>query len=1205
MGMVNGPEDSAPLPGSVLRAGCGPKAGEMRTESRGNVKSGGRPAMFLRKYHHALLTGVSLACLGWAAAAPAVEAAPDPTSAASQKQAIFARKQASGRRQWHLNLNPSALNATIRSQDDYREARLFGRDVLIRPDIIIADSLGTPDSILDLTNQHPNVVGLAMFDLDTGLVLGFCSGTLINARTVISAAHCVRFDGTDPSFDKTIGVAVTTNPDGQEGFFVTGDFVTAAGHVVPVEYDRDAFFLGYDISVIALNDRITGITPAGLVGSAPAPGTLGTIVGFGTAGVGSDPNSQFLDLRRRVATNIIEAIDSFNPDFPDAQLFIDFEDPDNPGAFDFFGDPTTTDLEGTTAPGDSGGALLVQDADGNFLLAGVTSGGFNPFNQANSTFGDVAFFTNVAAMRPFIDAVNPLRQASAIGASGDWLDPAHWSEGLIPANFNALRDGGEPTLVSSFFEVTLGDGTSTTLGDPFAIEIDTLTLDGGDLDISGGALLQVVDFVDLANGTLQVQDSELDSGWLLIEGGSFTVGENAIYFDNSASIDLGTVMLGGSVKVDGIFATDFLDLRDGSFTVGATGQLLDFAGSAISGGTLDVNGEYDTAAYTQLGGTVTVGESGLLIDTSGVTAMMGGFLDVNGQFVTGAFGQSLGIVGGTGRIRAPLGFIQSGGLLAPGNSVGTLVLEGDYLQDVGGGLLIEVDETGADLLQVLPDASTGLGGNAQLDGVVVADFQPGFTPDRGATFRFIETSGTLTGTPTIVGGPVASDGTPTVMRVDDELIINDTGVVSGGMSAGYFQVFALDYTPFTDTAQQRAVASVLDSVTTPTSIERDSVRNIVGALDGLSVEGALQQALQTLNPTETFMFDRFGYQLSRLIGGRLARRATARRAGGFAALDTMAFISNPIRLASTSASDAARLARGLGNSAAPTPDGDGNKEKGGSPWSFFIASDVLTGNNVGVNARFGATDFLVTFGADRRFGDDYLIGIAADVGNFSTDATGRSHNGNAYGFNFYGSANHGPFYANGYVGVQFMDLSGNRPVLVGDTLNARAKTDGFLFVGGMDAGALVGWGPLEVGPLFQIRHTSLKIDAYGETGAGDFGATFASRKPDQTLLGIGGQLQFSLKDKKKRRWLHLYTSVTFQADVAPRSRFFTRAGFTADPALLFDVPGVAIDDHFGTVEGGLSVRLSRSASFDFSFESDFGRKLVEQRRFAGGFRFKF
>ncbi|RMF66760.1 MAG: hypothetical protein D6740_12695, partial [Alphaproteobacteria bacterium] len=676
-------------------------------------------------------------------------------------------------------------------------------------------------------------------------------------------------------------------------------------------YDRNAFFLGNDIAVIALSDRITDVDPAGLVDTAPDVGSLATIVGYGTAGVGSDPMGQFFDFRRRAATNVIEAISNFVGGLPNGLLFTDFENPDDPASFDFFGDPTVSPLEGTTAPGDSGGALFVQDADGNFLLAGVTSGGFNVFGP-NNTFGDVAFFTNVALMRPFIDSVNPLRQVQPLG-SGNWLDTSIWQGGLIPSNVNALFDLGDPTLLSLFFEVTIQDGVDVTLSDPFGIEIDTLTTEGGSLSLTGQSLLSVVDYVNVVDGGITVSDAELDSGWLLMQGGMLEIASDGIYFDSSPFIDLGTIMLDGTIQNDGIFATDFLDLRGGQFLVGESGIYSDFAGSLVTGGLLDVAGEFLTSQFSQAGGTVHIGETGLVADLSGVSVMVDGSLIVDGFFDTGAFGQDGGTVGGTGIIRAPLGFLHTGGILNPGNSVGTLIIAGDYLQtgdaDSIGILNIDIDETGADLLAVLPDPLTGVGGNAVLDGVVLANFKPGFVPERGALYRVIETEGALLGSPIVFGQATTTTGDPTVMHLADSLIVNDAdaGVVSGPGSAAYVLAVGEDYTPFAETEQQRAVASALDAVTTPTSIDRAGVRPIVRALDGLSILGPLATALQTLNPTEVFLFDRFGFQLTRMLGNRLARRAGASRGAAYGGVDASAFLVNPLRFAMAGSSDGARV----------------------------------------------------------------------------------------------------------------------------------------------------------------------------------------------------------------------------------------------------------------------------------------------------------
>ena len=162
--------------------------------------------------------------------------------------------------------------------------------------------------------------GVGMFYRADGFV---CSGTLINPRTVIFAAHCVNDrDATEYNVNN-VPAAWSFNPDALPGFISwIGGFQSnpdlAVFNVNRIYYDQrslddpEAFgFLEVDVAIASLDTPAANLPTWSLLFSPlPAPDAIddtdGTgyhvnITGYGRSGSGTTGASQGIDWRRRAA----------------------------------------------------------------------------------------------------------------------------------------------------------------------------------------------------------------------------------------------------------------------------------------------------------------------------------------------------------------------------------------------------------------------------------------------------------------------------------------------------------------------------------------------------------------------------------------------------------------------------------------------------------------------------------------------------------------------------------------------------------------------------------------------------------------------------------------------------------------------------------------------------------------------------------------
>lgn len=220
----------------------------------------------------------------------------------------------------------------------------------------------------------------------------FSSGTLVSSTKFLTAAHSV--DGNrDGVLDNALntyrirfGANTTSNATAT---YTLSSFASISIHP---QWSLTGGNRTYDLAVVTLSSPFTNITPISLSAQAPS-GLTGTMVGYGGFGTGTNADTLVYNNIRRAANNVVDVANS-------TQVLADFDSP--PGnSTSSMGSASPLALEGTTAPGDSGGPLLVDFGSGPRLIS-VLSGGYD---GVADSFGDYEY-GDVSIYAPINNAVN-------------------------------------------------------------------------------------------------------------------------------------------------------------------------------------------------------------------------------------------------------------------------------------------------------------------------------------------------------------------------------------------------------------------------------------------------------------------------------------------------------------------------------------------------------------------------------------------------------------------------------------------------------------------------------------------------------------------------------------------------------------------------------------------------------------------------------
>ena len=274
---------------------------------------------------------------------------------------------------------------------------------------------------------------------DAVVRVGGCTGTLIAPNVVLSARHCGIGAGTLVRFGDNSNSTVFT--------------ATVQSSILPA--GGGSLLDGGDVSIHILTSSVPAniAQPMRLIDETNGlAGMLAATLGYGFNGLGSAGHGFSADGFRWGGENIIDAYGSPANASGTNIISTDFDNGTGGANTIPSSSSTPVQFEATTAPGDSGGPVLVLSG-GEWVIAGVLSGG----TTSTSVYGDISWWTGTAVFRDAIES-----------AGGDFI-----------AGLEILFPDALPDLVSSAGGDTLRVDIVPSPTDPIVPGSGTFHVDSG------------------------------------------------------------------------------------------------------------------------------------------------------------------------------------------------------------------------------------------------------------------------------------------------------------------------------------------------------------------------------------------------------------------------------------------------------------------------------------------------------------------------------------------------------------------------------------------------------------------------------------------------------------------------------------------------------------------------------------------------------
>jgi fibronectin-binding autotransporter adhesin len=673
-------------------------------------------------------------------------------------------------------------------------------------------------------------------------------------------------------------------------------------------------------------------------------------------------------------------------------------------------------------------------------------------------------------------------------------------------------------------------GGTTINGGTLSISNDaSLGAPSGGLAFGGGALQTTAtfttprpvtlnagggSFLPNAGTTLTLAGAVGGAGGLTMAGGGTLVLAGASSYSGGTTVNAGTLHLGlgaslspgGALTVNG----GIFNLNGNTQTVGAlsgTGGTI-----ALGAGTLTTNSSANTTLATQIIGTGGLTKQGLgalnLTGTNtytGPTSVIAGTLAVNGSLTSNVAVGAAGTLGGNGTIT---GLVTNNGIIAPGNSIGTLTINGNFVQNAGSVYQVQVNSAGQ-------SDRINTSGTATINGGMVQVQAQSGTYARNTTYTILNATGGVSGAYSSVTSNFAFL-TPSLSYDANNVYLllfqNQSAFAAGAQ-----------------TPNQYAVGTVLDRVNATATGDLNNVLNALSLLSNTQGPAALNAIsgqpyadFGTLNTNNGALFmNALGQQM-----------ANARDASGAGQRQMLAQACEIEACDGTSPLSAWFSALGgLGSVL-----GDSNA-------STFTYN--LGGAAAGIDYRLDPR-FLVGIGTGYTHGTQWVNSF---MGQGWSDSVSIAA---------YGSFTQSGFYFDALAGYAYSNNQLQRQILIPglQQRTASGSTGANQFLGQIEAGYKLGvYAPASatITPFGRFQISSVTQNAFSESGAQSLNLNVAQQTTNSQRTTIGADLAGSIGLGNERK-LDLAVRLGWQHEFADTGRPIT-AAFAGAPGTAFTVFG--------------------------------------------------